>query len=88
MNPTVERFFTAQAETSSGAGCGSRAIGGGVIVGQSRTRTALAFGCEYDFWSYLQRSAGSRSDHRIAVKQTIAMGTISLLFIDRLLRAL
>jgi hypothetical protein len=33
-------------------------------------------------------SAGSRSDHRIAVKQTIAMGTISLLFIDRLLRAL
>ena len=36
MNPIVERFFTAQAETSSGAGCGSRAIGGGVIVGQSR----------------------------------------------------
>ena len=35
MNPTVERFFTAQAETSSGAGCGSRAVGGGVIVGQS-----------------------------------------------------
>ena len=60
MNPTVERFFTAQAETSSGAGCGSRAIGGGVIVGQSRTRTALAFGCEYDFWSYLQHVPGRR----------------------------
>src|SRR5438270_2056447 len=36
MNPTNERFFTAQAETSSGAGCGSRAIGGIVIVEQSR----------------------------------------------------
>jgi hypothetical protein len=49
MNPTVERFFTAQAETSSGAGCGSRAVGGIVIVEQSRNAKRACICCEYDF---------------------------------------
>jgi hypothetical protein len=76
MNPTVERFFTAQAETSSGAGCGSRAIGGGVIVGQSGRAPRLHLGANTIFARTCSvllaaASAGSRSDHSIAAKQPL-----------------
>jgi hypothetical protein len=60
MNPTVERFFTAQAETSSGAGCGSRAIGGGVIVGQSGRAPRLHLAANTIFGRTCRRAPGRR----------------------------